>query len=62
FLKKQANWTRDLIVANPRKEISLFLIKDQLVDSLDLQKKLFNKMTVENKESNIYKVLESKLK
>ena len=49
FLKKQANWTRDLIV-------------DQLVDSLDLQKKLFNKMTVENKESNIYKVLESKLK
>ena len=42
--------------------ISLFLIKDQLVDSLDLQKKLFNKMTVENKESNIYKVLESKLK
>ena len=62
FLKKQANWTRDLIVANPRKEISLFLIKDQLVDSLDLQKKLFHKMAVENKESNIYKVLESKLK
>ena len=62
FLKKQANWTRDLIVANPRKEISLFLIKDQLVDSLDLQKKLFNKMAIENKESNIYKVLESKLK
>ena len=49
-------------MANPRKEISLFLIKDQLVDSLDLQKKLFHKMAVENKESNIYKVLESKLK
>ena len=62
FLKKQANWTKDLIVANPRKEISLFLLKDQLVDSLDLQKKLFNKMAIENKESNIYKVLESKLK
>lgn len=61
-LKSRENWTKSLIEANPGKEVTLFLIKDELVDNLDLQKSLFQKMTVLNKESNIYKVLEDKLK
>lgn len=61
-LKARENWTKSLIEANPGKEVTLFLIKDELVDNLDLQKSLFQKMTVQNKESNIYKVLEDKLK
>ena len=53
---------KQLIEANPTREISLFLLKDELADSLDAQKRLFRKLVVQNKESNIYKVLESKLK
>ena len=62
FQKMRANWAKALIEANPGKELSLFLIKDELADSLDLQKRLFKKMMISNKESNIYKVLEEKLK
>ena len=61
FLRNRANWTKSLIEANLSRELSLFLIKDELQDSLALQKRLFKKMKVENKESNIYKVLESRL-
>lgn len=61
FLRNRANWTKSLVEANLGRELSLFLIKDELQDSLALQKKLFKKMKVENKESNIYKVLESRL-
>lgn len=61
FLKNRANWTKSLVEANLSRELSLFLIKDELQDSLALQKRLFKKMKVENKESNIYKVLESRL-
>ena len=61
FLRQRANWTKQLIEANPGKELSLFLLKDELQDSLALQKRLFKKMKIENKESNIYKVLETKL-
>ncbi len=62
YLKMRANWAKALIEANPGKEVSLFILKDELVDSLDAQKALFKKMMIENKESNIYKVLEDKLK
>ncbi len=61
FLRNRANWTKSLVEANLGRELSLFLIKDELQDSLALQKRLFKKMKVENKESNIYKVLESRL-
>lgn len=61
FLRNRANWTKSLVEANLSRELSLFLIKDELQDSLALQKRLFKKMKVENKESNIYKVLESRL-
>ena len=62
YIQNRANWTKQLIEANPRKEVSMFLLKDELADSLAAQKRLFKKLIVENKESNIYKVLESRLK
>ena len=62
YLQQRANWTKQLIEANPSREISLFLLKDELADSLAAQKRLFRKMNIQNKESNIYKVLESRLK
>ncbi len=62
YLKMRANWAKALIEANPGKEVSLFILKDELVDSLDAQRALFKKMMIENKESNIYKILEDKLK
>ena len=61
-LKNRANWVKNLIEANPNQELSLFLLKDELRDSLDLQKRLFTKMNIPNKESNIYKNIESNLK
>lgn len=51
-----------LIEANPSKELSLFLLQGEMNDSTAIQKELFNKMMIENKESNIYKVLSDKLK
>lgn len=60
-LRNRAQWTKQLVEANPTKELSLFLLKDELQDSLNAQKRLFKKIRVENKESNIYKVLESRL-
>lgn len=62
YIQNRANWTKQLIEANPGKEVSMFLLKDELADSLAAQKRLFKKLIVENKESNIYKVLESRLK
>ena len=62
YIQNRANWTKQLIEANPGKEVSMFLLKDELADNLAAQKRLFKKLIVENKESNIYKVLESRLK
>jgi len=53
---------RRMVEKNLAQELSLFLIKDELVDSLMTQRRLFDAMTVVNTESNIYKLLESKLK
>ncbi len=60
-IKSRANWVKQLIEANPNQELSLFLLKDELKDSTDLQKRLFKKMDVPNKESNIYKNLAASL-
>ncbi len=62
YLRYRANYAKTLIEVNLENDLSLFLLKDELKDSLDLQKKLFKTMTVQNKESNIYKNLEEKLK
>lgn len=61
LIGQRAEWTKALIEKNADQDISLFLIKDELVDSLDAQKKMFQLITVPNTESNIYKVLESRL-
>lgn len=61
-IRNRANWVRQLIEANPNQELSLFLLKDELRDSIDLQKRLFQKMQIPNTESNIYKNLAIHLK
>lgn len=61
YIRARANYAKTLIEANPTRELSLFLIQDELRDSLDLQKRLFKSLTIENKESNIYKTLAEKL-
>ncbi|MFR5358435.1 MAG: hypothetical protein ACLTHQ_09230 [Odoribacter splanchnicus] len=42
-------------------ELSLFLLQDELKDSLDLQRELFKKLEIANKESNVYKTTAEKL-
>lgn len=60
--KYRARYTVTLIEANRDKELSLFLLQDELKDSVDLQKRLFKGMDIRNEESNVYKMLEEKLK
>ena len=62
YIRARAKYVKNLIEVNPTMELSLFLLQDELKDSLDLQRELFKKLEIANKESNIYKVLESKLK
>ncbi|MGL5681854.1 MAG: hypothetical protein ACRDDZ_02210 [Marinifilaceae bacterium] len=60
--RARASFAKVNVEKNPSRELSLFLLKDELKDSLDLQKKLFKRMSVENRNSNIYTVLESQLR
>lgn len=62
YVRARANYVKTLIEANPAQELSLVLLQDELRDSLDLQKRLFQKNEVVNKESNLYKTVEEKLK
>ncbi len=62
YLKARLNYAKTLIEANPQMELSLFLLQDELKDSVDMQKRIFKTLKVENKESNIYKNLAEKLK
>ena len=62
YIKARANYVKTLIEANRTQDLSLFLLKDELRDSIDLQKRLFHKMEVPNKESNIYKNIEKQLR
>ena len=52
---------QNLIEVNPTMELSLFLLQDELKDSLDLQRELFKKLEIANKESNVYKTTAEKL-
>lgn len=61
YVRARINYAKNLVEANPGLELSLFLLQDELRDSLDLQKRLFQKMTIENKESNVYKTVAEKL-
>ena len=60
-VRGRANYAKTLIEANPTQELSLFLLKDELRDSIDLQKRLFQKLEIPNKESNIYKNIAKQL-
>lgn len=61
YIRARANYAKTLIEANLNKELSLFLLQDELRDSLDLQKRLFKELSIENKESNVYQNLATKL-
>lgn len=61
YIRARANYAKTLIEANPSQELSLFLLQDELRDSSDLQKQLFKLITVENKESNLYKTVAEKM-
>ncbi len=60
-VRGRANYAKTLIEANPTQELSLFLLKEELRDSIDLQKRLFQKLEIPNKESNIYKNIAKQL-
>lgn len=61
YLRARANYAKTLIEANLNKELSLFLLRDELSDSVDLQKRLFRKLEIPNKESNIYQNVAAQL-
>ena len=61
YIRARAKYVKNLIEVNPTMELSLFLLQDELKDSLDLQRELFKKLESANKESNIYKTTAEKL-
>ena len=61
YIRAHAKYVKNLIEVNPTMELSLFLLQDELKDSLDLQRELFKKLEIANKESNIYKTTAEKL-
>ena len=61
YIRARAKYVKNLIEVNPTIELSLFLLQDELKDSLDLQRELFKKLEIANKESNIYKTTAEKL-
>ena len=61
YIRARAINVKNLIEVNPTMELSLFLLQDELKDSLDLQRELFKKLEIANKESNIYKTTAEKL-
>ena len=61
YIRARAKYVKNLIEVNPTMELSLFLLQDELKDSLDLQRELFKKLEIANKESNVYKNTAEKL-
>ena len=61
YIRARAKYVKNLIEVNPTMELSLFLLQDELKDSLDLQRELFKKLEIANKESNVYKTTAVKL-
>jgi hypothetical protein len=59
---RRADYVKQLIGKNLEQDLSLFLLRNELVDSLNAQRKLFNRLAIPNKESNIYKILENQLR
>ena len=44
YIRARAKYVKNLIEVNPTMELSLFLLQDELKDSLDLQRELFKKL------------------
>ena len=61
YIRARAKYVKNLNEVNPTMELSLFLLQDELKDSLDLQRELFKKLEIANKESNVYKTTAEKL-
>ena len=61
YIRARAKYVKNLIEVNPTMVLSLFLLQDELKDSLDLQRELFKKLEIANKESNVYKTTAEKL-
>ena len=61
YIRARAKYVKNLIEVNPTMELSLFLLQDELKDSLDLHRELFKKLEIANKESNVYKTTAEKL-
>ena len=61
YIRARAKYVKNLIEVNPTMALSLFLLQDELKDSLDLQRELFKKLEIANKESNVYKTTAEKL-
>ena len=61
YIRARAKYVKNLIEVTPTMELSLFLVQDELKDSLDLQRELFKKLEIANKESNVYKTTAEKL-
>ena len=61
YIRARAKYVKNLIEVNPTMELSLFLLQDELKDNLDLQRELFKKLEIANKESNVYKTTAEKL-
>ena len=61
YIRARAKYVKNPIEVTPTMELSLFLLQDELKDSLDLQRELFKKLEIANKESNIYKTTAEKL-
>ena len=61
YIRARAKYVKNLIEVNPTMELSLFLLQDELKDSLDLQRELFKKLEIANKERNVYKTTAEKL-
>ncbi|MDR1273597.1 MAG: hypothetical protein LBK12_03510, partial [Odoribacteraceae bacterium] len=52
---RRADYVKLMIKSNLTQDLSLFLLKNELMDSVSAQKKLFHSLAISNKESNIYK-------
>lgn len=61
YARHRIKYVQTLVETNPTSELSLFLIKDELRDSVRLQKELFKDLKIANKESNVYKLLKQQL-
>ncbi len=62
YLFYRNEYVKAMIETNPAHELSLVLILDELRDSANLQRRMFESLTVENRKSDLYNLLDKRLK